>query len=221
MKKKVSAIRILVSAQESSRFFNCSIPGEKVSHSGGPQRPAVMLRLLLIVFAMLGTDSFSQIYLGENTSISFFSATAMENIDAVNTVTKPVFNAGSGELLFKATNSAFKFKSQLMEEHFNENYMESEKYPHTLFKGKITDKIDYSRDGVYEVSATGVLSMHGVDKERTIKGRVTIKDGKLKLFSKFMVKLSDHNIKVPGVVTYNIAEEVEVTVDALMALYKK
>ncbi|MFL5752311.1 MAG: YceI family protein [Bacteroidia bacterium] len=197
------------------------IPGRKVSQSRGAQSPTVVLRSLLAAFALLSTFSFSQIYLGENTSISFFSATAMENIDAVNTVTKPVFNAGNGELLFKATNTAFKFKSQLMEEHFNENYMESEKYPHTLFKGKITDKIDYYKDGIYEVSATGILSMHGVDKERTIKGTVTVKDGKLKLYSKFMVKLSDHEIKVPSVVTYNIAEEIEVTVDAVMGVYKK
>ena len=181
-----------------------------------------MKKLILIpVFAAISHFSFSQIFLGENTVISFFSATKMENIDAVNTITKPVFNAGNGELLFKATNTAFKFKSQLMEEHFNENYMESEKYPHTLFKGKIADKIDYTKDGVYEVIAAGILSMHGVDKERTIKGTLTVKEGKISLFSKFMVKLSDHKIKVPGVVTYNIAEEIEITVDAVLAPYKK
>lgn len=178
-------------------------------------------KYLLPVFVVFGHLSFSQIYLGETASISFFSATSMENIDAVNKTTKPVLNAANGELLFKVTNTAFKFKSQLMEEHFNENYMESEKYPHTLFKGKINQKIDYTKDGVYEVTATGVLSMHGVDAERTVNGTLTIKDGKVKLFSKFMVKLADHKIKVPSVVTYNIAEEIEVTVDALLAPYKK
>jgi hypothetical protein len=172
-------------------------------------------------FTAISYFAGAQVFLGESTSISFFSATTMENIDALNTVTRPVFNSGNGELLFKAANTAFKFKSQLMEEHFNENYMESEKYPHTVFKGKLAEKIDYTKDGVYDVNATGVLSMHGVDKERTIKGKLTVKDGRIKLFTKFMVALADHKIKVPNIVTYNIAEEIEITVDALLAPYKK
>ena len=102
-----------------------------------------------------------------------------------------------------------------MEEHFNEDYMESNKYPKATFKGTITDlsKVDFTKDGVYKVNVSGDLTMHNVTKPNfSTDGTITIKDGKISANSKFMVELKDYNIKIPKVVASNIAEKIEITV---------
>ncbi len=181
------------------------------------------MRLLIvssILFISVLTAK-SQIYIGETSKISFFSETKVEDIDAASTTTKPVLNTVNNELAFKISNTSFRFKSALMEEHFNENYMESEKYPFSIFKGKIAEKIDYKKDGEYDATVTGKMNIHGVEKDVTIKGKVIVKSGKILLNSKFKIKLSDYNISVPSVVTYNVAEEIEITVDATLIPYVK
>jgi hypothetical protein len=175
----------------------------------------------LLAFFLTSIPAFSQIFIAESCSISMFSATKMENIDATNSVTRPVLNCSSGEIVFKVTNTSFKFKSQLMQDHFNENYMESDKFPYCIFKGKINDKLDCSANGGDMISVTGKLDVHGVEKDRTIDGTIKVKDGKMTIHSKFKVKLADHNIKVPSVVTYNIADDIEITIDAVFIPYVK
>lgn len=176
--------------------------------------------LSLLFFCILKVGH-SQIFIGNDCTVSFFSATSMENIDAVNKISKPVLNSETGEVLFRIQNTAFKFKSQLMEEHFNENYMESEKYPTSTFKGKVNEKIDFTINGENKVTVSGKLTMHGVDKDVTIEGIITIKDGQVTLHSKFPIKLDDYKIKVPSLVGVNIAESIDVTVDAVLIPYKK
>ena len=105
---------------------------------------------------------------------------------------------------------SFKFEKAFMEEHFNENYMESDKYKTAVFKGRINEKIDYSSDGSYDVTATGKLNIHGVEQDRTLKGTIVIKDNTITLESAFKVALKDHNIEIPKIVASNIAEEVDV-----------
>jgi polyisoprenoid-binding protein YceI len=102
-----------------------------------------------------------------------------------------------------------------MQEHFNENYMESSKYPKSTFKGKITnlDKIDFATDGTYPAEVSGKLTIHGVTKDVAIKGNIIVKDGKFKTVSTFKVKPEDYNITIPNLVRDNIAKEIEVTVD--------
>ena len=97
-----------------------------------------------------------------------------------------------------------------MEEHFNENYMESHKYKVSVFKGKIINEIDFTKDGTYEVTAKGTLDIHGVTVEREIKGTLTISNGKINLTTAFDVLLKDHKIKIPKIVVKNIAEFVKV-----------
>ena len=106
----------------------------------------------------------------------------------------------------------FKFKKPLMEEHFNENYMESDKYKTAHFKGQIVGDVDYLKDGEYQVKAKGILNIHGVDKERELSGIITIKNGAIELNSSFEVNLKDHNIKIPKMVIKNIAETVLVKI---------
>ncbi len=97
-----------------------------------------------------------------------------------------------------------------MEEHFNENYLESEKFPNAIFKGKIQESIDWTKVGTYDVSAKGILTIHGVSKERILNGKVTIDKNKIVLNSDFDVMLVDHKIDVPKLVFAKIAEKIKV-----------
>jgi polyisoprenoid-binding protein YceI len=180
-----------------------------------------MKKGLVVALLAVGLNGFSQIYVGEKCKISFFSETKMENIDAVNTVTKPVLKAETGDFAIKAQQSAFVFKSAFMQEHYNENYVESEKYPYATFKGKIKEKVDYTTDGVYNVTMEGTLDMHGVELPRTINGTVTVKAGAIAMDAKFDVKVADHKIKVPSLYVEKIAENIQVTFHADMVVFKK
>jgi hypothetical protein len=170
-----------------------------------------MKKVLAVALLAAGLNGFSQIYVGEKCKITFFSETKMENIDAVNTVTKPVFKAETGDFAIKAQQNAFVFKSAFMQEHYNENYMESEKFPFATFKGKVKETVDYTKDGVYNVNMEGTLDIHGVSLPRTISGTITVKSGTIILDSKFDVKVSEHNIKVPTLYVEKIAEIIKVT----------
>jgi hypothetical protein len=177
-----------------------------------------VLAICLLVNSITG---FSQIYVGEKCKISFFSETALENIDAVNSVTKPVFTPKTGDFVIKAQQSAFVFKSAFMQEHYNENYIESEKFPYATFKGKIKETIDYKKDGTYNVTMAGTLDMHGVEQARTITGTITIKGESIVMDSKFDVKVADHKIKVPALYSEKIAEIIRVTFNTEMVVFKK
>ena len=106
------------------------------------------------------------------------------------------------------------FNSPLQREHFNENYLESDRYPRATFTGKIIEQIDFDQDGVHAVRAKGKLNIHGTEQERIIKGRLEKKGRKLYLLASFTVPLTDHNISIPKIVHQKIAEEISVTVNA-------
>jgi polyisoprenoid-binding protein YceI len=147
--------------------------------------------------------------------ITFFSETAVENIEATNDKVMSVLDATSGAVEFSLLIKGFAFEKALMQEHFNENYMESNTYPKALFKGKMSglSADALKKPGTYDVTVAGDLTIHGVTKPVTHKGKVTVNaDGSLKADSEFMVKPEDHNISVPGVVRKNIAEQIKVTV---------
>jgi len=154
------------------------------------------------------------IYSCRNANLSFFSSAPMEDIEAKTDKAVSAINVKTGAVYFKVPVSTFKFRKKLMEEHFNDNYLETEKYPYAEFKGKFSSPVDLSKDGTYDVTVEGILSMHGVDKAYTEKGTITVKDGKLTTLSKFNVRLEDHKIKIPTLVIRNIAEVVAVTVNA-------
>mgnify|MGYP001557782501 CR=1 FL=1 len=163
----------------------------------------------------------AQVYTAKSSGISFFSEAPMENIEAVNKKSSSLLNTKTKQVVFQIPIPAFEFKKDLMKEHFNENYMESEKYPQASFNGKINEEIDFSKNGAYTASATGKLLIHGVEKERTLKGEITIKEGSISLKGDFTVVIADHNIKIPKVVIKNIAEEVLVKVKVEYQPYTK
>ncbi len=153
----------------------------------------------------------------KNGSISFFSKAPLENISAENNQVMSVLTIPSGELQFSVLIKSFHFKKSLMEEHFNENYLESNKYPKALFKGKINDpsKVNFTTDGSYPIEVSGDLTIHGVTNKVTTTGTITVKGGIVTGTSKFKVKLADYRISIPGVVKDNISETVDVTVSCV------
>lgn len=177
--------------------------------------------IIIACSVLLGSKMYSQIYVGDKCSIKFFSETKLENIDAENKVTKPVLNTKDGSFAIQASQLGFVFKSAFMQEHYNENYMESEKFPYAKFTGKVKETIDYTKDGTYNVSIEGKLSMHGVELPRTITGTITIKNGVITMDSQFDVKVADYKVKVPSLYVEKIAEVIKVTYHADLIPYKK
>jgi YceI-like domain len=167
------------------------------------------LVLILIMFGF-GLNAHSQYYLTQAGETSFFSETPMENISALNQKVGVVINPSTNDVAVKITITQFKFKNNLMEEHFNENYLESGKFPHATFKGKITEKIDYTKDGEYAINVIGKLQMHGVTKEKIIIGKIIISKGTLIFIGNFDVKLVDFKIEVPSLVFTKVAESITI-----------
>jgi hypothetical protein len=158
------------------------------------------------------------VYATNTGSISFFSETKMENIDAVSKIAAVAINISNGKVFFKVKNTSFIFKSSLMQEHFNENYMESEKFVYSTFNGEVLDikKHDLTKNGTYNVTVSGKLNIHGVEKDYTTTGTITVADGSVTMKASFKIKIEDHKIKIPSVVGANIAEDVDVKVAATL-----
>ncbi len=169
----------------------------------------------IIVLFILTTSAFSQKYITKNGKITFYSDAPMEKIEAHNSQVNAAIDASNGDLVFRVLMKSFIFEKALMQEHFNENYVESDKYPNATFKGKIQNikNIDFSKNGKYNVIVEGDLTIHGVTQKVIHPGSIEIKDGKVIAQSKFMIALKDYNIKIPNNVLKNIAENIEITVN--------
>jgi hypothetical protein len=177
--------------------------------------------LLSATTILLSAHLFAQIYIAKTCVIGFLSKTPVEDITGINSSTKPLLNAGTGDIQMKIAMTGFIFEKPLMQEHFNENYVESEKFPVAIFKGKINEKVDYTKDGEYKVTVTGKLNLHGVEKDKTIDGVITIKGGVISLLSNFKIKFADHNIVIPGLYSGIIPEDTDVRLEAIMEPFKK
>ncbi len=180
-----------------------------------------MKYILVFPTLLLAICSNAQLYKNKDKGldVSFFSETPMENINATTNKVSSLINFQTDSIVLRISNTDFKFKNSLMEEHFNENYMESEKYPLSVFRGKFDQKIDPKKAGVYKVKAKGFLEMHGVRQNREISGTIEIKEG-VKIHSEFMVKLVDHKIEVPKLVFEKIAESIKITIDGQYVFFK-
>ena len=193
-----------------------------------------MKQLVLLLSIMAPVLLSAQIYTAKSgaTSISFHSTAPLEDIDATNKGAIIVLKASSNQIQVRVTIQNFKFKNSLMEEHFNENYMETDKkvdvngqatYPNRYaeFNGKINEVVDYTKEGENKVTLTGKMSIHGVTRDVTIEGTLTKKGEELVIYSKFPVKVADYNIKVPSMYVKNIAEVVDVTINSTLEPLKK
>jgi hypothetical protein len=193
------------------------------------------MKKLIIFIAIIGfLKTTAQIYTAKAgaTAITFYSEAPMENIEALNKGAIIVLKASTNDIQVRVTMQNFKFKNALMEEHFNENYMETDKkvevngaptFPNRYaeFKGKINETIDYSKESEYKVTLTGKLTIHGVTKDVTIDGMLSKKAEELIIMSKFKIRVADYDIKVPSMYVKNIAEEVDVTINSTLEPLKK
>jgi len=176
----------------------------------------------LLFFSLFCSDKiFAQVFKSNSGEISFFSKTPMENIDAHNTSVNSFVNTTKKEIVFMVPVRSFEFKKKLMQEHFNENYMESDQFPSASFSGNIQGDIDFSKPGIYQVTAIGKLKMHGVEKEIAEKGKITVSEDHFNIEAKFNVLLKDYQIEIPKIVFKNIAESMEVKVNINYIPYKK
>ena len=148
-------------------------------------------------------------------TITFTSDAPLELITASSNELKGIIETEKKQFAFSVRVRSFKgFNSGFQKEHFNENYLESDKYPDATFAGKIIEDVDFTKNTVISVRAKGKLTVHGVSKERIIKGDMTIKNGAIFIKSNFTVLLADHNIPIPKVVHEKLASEIKVEVNS-------
>jgi YceI-like domain len=169
--------------------------------------------LLSTVILFAGFKQPSGIYQTVNGKISFRSEAPLELIRASSDQLIGLIDINKKIFSFSIPMRSFQgFNSPLQKEHFNENYVESDKYPQATFKGKIIEDQDLTVDGTYELRAKGILTIHGVSQERIIKSDVTVSNKTITIKSVFSVLLSDHNIPIPKVVYQKLANEINVEV---------
>jgi polyisoprenoid-binding protein YceI len=174
-----------------------------------------MKRLIILsLLTMFVLSASGQKYMTKTGFISFFSHTPMEDIKGDNNQVASVIDISTGEMVFQVLIKSFHFEKTLLEEHFNENYMESDKFPKASFKGKITNlsAVDFKKNGSYEVQVEGDLTIRDVPKKISAKGILEVVSGGINANAKFIIAPEDFNIEIPSVVRENIAKTIEVTV---------
>jgi hypothetical protein len=174
-----------------------------------------MKRLFLLLFFLnIILASNAQKYMTKNGFIGFYSKTPMEEIKADNNQVVSALDVSNGDMVFQALIKSFHFERALMEEHFNENYMESDKIPKSTFKGKITNlsSVNFTKPGTYDITVDGDLTIHDVTNKVSIKGTLEVVSGGINASSKFNIVPEDYKITIPGVVRDKIDKNLEVTV---------
>lgn len=169
-----------------------------------------LLFTVILVLLQVGV-LYSQRYTVKEGVVDFFSDATLEDISAENHKIQSLFNSETGEIAFRIRISDFRFDRKLMQEHFNEKYMESEKYPYATFSGTLQE-FNPDTPGEQRVTATGKLTIHGVSQDVSIPGTLKKNGEGLEMNSNFMVKLEDYNITIPQLLWQNIAEQVKVTI---------
>ena len=175
----------------------------------------ITLFVTVLLFVTVSVKA-QDMHLTRNGQITFFSTTPLEDIKATNNEVSSVLNTKTGALQFIVLIKSFQFKKASMQQHFNQkNYMDSDNFPKSEFKGNITDlsKIDFKKEGVYPITVEGHLTMHGITNKIKTTGTVTVKDGKISTTSKFNITLADYKVSVPAFQASKVAEVVEVTVN--------
>lgn len=179
----------------------------------------MLRKLFILLFFMVALSAHvnapGYLFSVSNGTIIFWSDAPLELIKASSNKLKGIFNAEQKLFAFTLNVNTFKgFNSPLQQEHFNENYLESDKFPRASFEGKIIEDIDLKRDGLYNIRAKGNLTIHGVIQERIIKCEISIKNKVVSVKSNFTVLLADHNITIPKVVNEKLASLIKVEVKA-------
>jgi hypothetical protein len=176
-------------------------------------KPFYFCLFLSLCFNRLEAQKFST----KKGSIKFVSKAQLEMIQASSDKLQGILDPATNQFAFLIDVKSFRgFNSGLQQQHFNENYMESEKFPSAKFAGKIIEQIDFSQNTTSEVRAKGELEIHGQKQVRIIKSKITVNGNQIVVETKFLIPLSDHNITIPKIVNQKIATEIEVDVSATL-----
>jgi len=180
------------------------------------------LIFLILISSTIHASAQNRFFTKEG-HISFFSEAPLENIEAHNQQVNSIVDFSKNEVVITLLMKSFRFEKSLMEEHFNENYLESAKYPKALFFGTFKSEllIDPNKNGVYPVSIDGKLTLHGVTQPIMASGSFEVKNGIITAKTKFQISIKEYNIEVPKLVMKNIAEIVDVVVELPYSLQKK
>jgi polyisoprenoid-binding protein YceI len=170
-----------------------------------------MKKILILAFLSIAMQSKGQLYMTNTGEVSFFSKTPMEDIDAVNKSVSSIINTATNEVAVQMRITNFVFPNKLMQEHFNENYLESEKFPSATFKGKIKESVNLTVPGTYAIEALGSATIHGVTRPIELNGTIVSTGNNLTLSCQFEIKLVDYQIKIPKIVFAKIAEVIKVS----------
>ena len=170
---------------------------------------------LLIALCPLSINA-QQKFVIEQGTIRFTSNAELELIQAASDKVQGLLDDSNKFAFFVEIQSFKGFNSQLQREHFNEKYLESERYTKATFVGKIIEEIDLTKSATYEVRAKGDLDIHGVKQARIIKSKITVSGNKISIESRFFVPLLDHNISIPQIVNRKIATEIEIAFTATL-----
>ena len=178
----------------------------------------------LILCALMAGMHYAQaqnVFTTNAGTISFYSEAPLENIDATSKKAHCILNVTTGDIVSLVAIRSFKFEKALMEEHFNEKYLESDKYKDATFKGKIQELLVTDRDTTYQVTVNGTIIIHGVENPANYKAEYSFKAGVPAIEGSFNVALKDHKVDIPKLVIQNIAEVVKVTCKFELVPYQK
>jgi hypothetical protein len=178
--------------------------------------------LILSSFLLIHISFAQKRYFTKTGIVSFEAGTAVEDIDGINKSTTSVFDAASGQYEFALLVNGFEFKRSLMQQHFNEDYLESDKYPKSTFKGKITniDKVNFQKNGTYPVTVKGTLEIHGVKKEIETPGIFKVNAEDISSTANFTILLEDYQIAIPSLVKDKISKTVKISVNCSYSILK-
>lgn len=176
-----------------------------------------MKKLFVTILAVITvTSCFGQKYFTKSGKVNFdaTSPSSPERVEAMNRSAICVIDTKTGAIQFTMLMKGFEFERALMEEHFNENYVESNKFPKAEFKGKIKDNddISYAKDGTYKAKVKGDITIHGETKEVEAEGKLVVLNGKISADAEFTVKLSDFKVSIPGLVADKVSKTARITV---------
>lgn len=175
----------------------------------------ILIYIILLCCTEVATTQ-NAIFKSFSGDVHFISNAPLETIEAASKKLKGAINIRKRTFAFSIPIRSFLgFNNPLQREHFNENYLETQDFNTASFTGKIIEKLDFLTDGEYIVRAKGKLKIHGITRERIIKGKIEIKKGKIYIHSTFTVLLKEHKIRIPKIVQQKIAKEVLVTINAV------
>jgi polyisoprenoid-binding protein YceI len=177
----------------------------------GMMKKIVLAAVLVGSWGLAGAQA---VFVSRAAQISFYSSAPIEDIEAKTSSAVSALNLATGSVFFKVPIKSFQFDRDLMQSHFNSDYLESDKYPYAQFTGQLSPLPPSGTDGTYPVTVTGQLTMHGVTKAYQTSGTLVVRGGDVSAKATFKVRLADHQIKVPTLLTRNIAEVVDVYVTA-------